>query len=80
MARLNNNGGIVPTQTFQMQKRNSGCTRMESDIAAGAAAAPAVMQGRNSVASINSGYNEMTQGISNNNNPKSQTRVVGGPG
>lgn len=51
MARLTHtSGGIVPTQ-----KRTSGNYREENN---GAAAAPVAMQGRNSVASINSGYND----------------------
>ena len=51
MARLTHtSGGIVP-----VQKRNSG---KYEEYNGGAAAAPVAMQGRNSVASINSGYNE----------------------
>ena len=55
MARLTHtSGGIVP------QKRISGSRFTDEDHGngGGAAAAPIILQGRNSVASINSGYNE----------------------
>jgi hypothetical protein len=68
MARLTQtSGGIVPTN----QKRGSGREEGGSYNPGGAAAAPVVLQGRNSVASINSGYNEPT---------RSQPRGGGNPG
>lgn len=69
MARLmHTSGGIVP------QKRNSATRQGEDGYlpGGGAAAAPIILQGRNSVASINSGYNEP------NTNQRSQPRGAGG--